>query len=274
MEDAGDVRGGRLKRSPDGIPGWAWALLIPAVALAAAYAYWSAFAAVYSIPRYLVSVQPSDALAAFAALGLVLLAFNGLVSLGSLLVPHLPWWVREPAANMLSPLVFSSLFALAVGVSAAWIAVAVVTFFFMGLSYLAPLWNQRDVEGYTNKLRADTERMRRLPDDEDPFGKSLISLFAQRFPVATRQLALAVLLVSLAWAAGLGSAYGRTSFLVASAKPEQLLVAVISDRAYLRSIDTSALGPLEVRPANDLPAMTAISVTHEQLKQWHVAQIP
>lgn len=262
--------------SPVRVAPWIWALLIPAVALAAAYAYWAAYALVYRIPIDLIAVQPSDGLAAFAALGLVVLAFNGLISLGTLIVPHMPWWVREPLTSNLTLLVYYALVALAIRANFVAIAGGVLWLLSMALSYLAPLWRQRDVRGYGNKLKAETSRVRDLPDDTDEvFGNSPLLLLVNRFPTVAAQFAVAVALIGLAYMAGLGSAYSRTSFLMTTSSPRQLLIGVVSDRAYLRTVEGASRGVLEVRPANSLPPMRSVEgIAPGQLREWGVADIP
>jgi hypothetical protein len=261
---------GRKPIKAPGIPTWAWGLLLPAVTLTCAYVYWVGYASVFMIPFDLISVQVGDAFAAFAALGVAFLALNGLVALGNRAVPHLPWWIRQPLANLLTQLIFLFLFALALRQNLALAGAGVVSLLLLAPAYLLPLVTQRAVSGYGAKLKAEMARIRELPY-ENPLGDSIVDRAMERFPEVVRPLALAAMIIALASAAGIGSALARTSFLASSSSPQQVLVAVIGNRAYLRSVGATATGQLEVRSADNLPPMNTLDhVTRDQLRSWHL----
>jgi len=265
-----------IRRSDEtGLPAWALAFLVPAVAIGAAYAYWVAYAWVLSIPVELVRVEPADGLAAFAALGVLLLVFNGILGAVRSFAPSLPWWIREPADGTFEVLAVGTLTWLAVPITAVRNGVATICVASLGLSYVSPLWNQKTISGYAAKLKAETKRVRELPPDDEPFVPSPANIFAKRFPSRARQFALAGAVIWLAALVGLGSAISKQSFYVTDRPPQELLLGVISDRAFFRSIDCTSTAQVRVQSASEMPPMHRVDgLSHAQLKALGIAALP
>jgi len=268
---------GRGDAKPQPVPTWALGLLAPGLATACAYSYWVAFGGVFGVPRALISVQASEVLVAFGALMVVFFYFNALTAIGNLLVPLLPWWVREPYSNLLPLAVLGSLFAIAVRQSVAWVLLAFILLAFVPLIYGIPLLYQRDKKTYADKLRADTERVRSNFDDDDLMGRSLLSQLGRRFPQYSFLLGLSLIVLVLSYVAGVGSASSQSTFPVTTTQPQRVLVTVVADRAFLRVLEPdSGLGPLEVAAATSLPPLVGASLDATQTsalrsKPWPIS---
>lgn len=247
------------------IPSWFLGMLIPGLVTACAYVYYVALGSSFGVPRAMISIQAGEVLVAFGALAVVFFYFNSLLSLGHLLLRAIPWWIREPYANLMPLLILGSLFALAVRQSGAWLLLFVVLFAFVPLTYGVPLLFQRKTKGYAAKLRADTERIRSNLSSDDLMGWSLLSVLDWKFPQYVRLLSICLVLLGLAYAAGWGAAASQKVFPVTATRPTRVVVAVIGDRAFLREMATDGgVGSLQVIAADSLPPLVQASLDSTQ----------
>ncbi|MHB8181311.1 MAG: hypothetical protein ACYDDR_10900 [Acidithiobacillus ferrivorans] len=247
-------------------PTWLIALLAPAAALASAYAYWVGFLGVFGIPQEMITVQASDALIAFAVVVFVLIIFNGLLSVIHPIVISLPWWIKGPVAFLYPVLLLGGLIGLALRNSRYWLVFAIAFFALLLLIYLTPLIFQFKTKGYTQKLRKDLERIRTNLSSGEMFGPNPISFFSRKYPNTSSLVLITAIIIGLAYTAGIGVASSKSTFMVNKDNHSQVLIAIVADRAFLKTANGDDSESIEVLPANSLPAMIPITMTFEQLK--------
>jgi hypothetical protein len=257
------------------IPSWLLAVVVPGIATACAYAYWVALAGYFGVPPSLVSVQPSEILVGLGALAVVFFYFNALTALGPLLVPLLPWWVREPYSNLVPIAILGSLFAIASRQSAAWVMLVLGLLAFVPLVYGIPLIHQRDKKGYAAKLRADTERVRKNLNDDDLMGRSLLTVLGKRFPQYVALFGICLMILALSYVAGTGTASSQRVFPVTVGSPQKVVVAVVGGRAFLREIGPrGTVGPVETVSADSLAPVVPVSLDATMTSALHAAPWP
>lgn len=207
---------------------------------AAVYSFRAGQASYFGLPAELLSLDLKDVVAGGIALSIVILSvvFVG-NSLMQLIEGELPYEIESRLKGLVVSTLFFATFVYLLGAPAAWyysIVIAAVTFAFM--QFVLPLFTQRGVPGYVEKLNADTA-------DKRSSTPSPLTRFALKRPQLFLPALAFGLVLLLAEPVGVYTARTRVSYAVIPGAPERVVVAEYRGSFVTLELDreTSTLMP-------------------------------